>query len=116
MENEQKSSTSNNIVGVLVGILIGGLVGALTMLLMAPQSGKDTRKQIKQKGIELRDGTTEMVDEAIAQMQKSATKVMAEGREKIKELTEYGRGLATEQLDRVADAAQSGKKAIHNSK
>jgi gas vesicle protein len=116
MEKDKKPSSSNNMLGVLAGILIGGLVGALTMLLMAPQSGKDTRKQIKQKGIELRDGTTEMVEEAIAQVQTSASKIVADGREKIKELTDHGKGLAAEQLDRVADAAQSGKKAIQNSK
>ncbi len=31
---------SNNMFGVLVGMLIGGLAGAVTMLLLAPQSGK----------------------------------------------------------------------------
>ena len=116
MDNEKQSNTSKNMAGVLAGIVIGGLIGAVTMLLLAPQSGKATRNQIKQKGIELRDGTTEMVDEAIAQMQTTANKMVAEGREKIKELTDRGRAMAAEQLDHVAEAAQSGKKVIQNSK
>jgi gas vesicle protein len=39
----------------LAGILIGGLVGAAAALLLAPQSGEETRTQIKDKSIEIRD-------------------------------------------------------------
>jgi gas vesicle protein len=52
---------SDNIFGsFLAGILIGGLVGAAAALLLAPQSGEETRAQIKEKSIEIRDraGTT----------------------------------------------------------
>ncbi len=37
------------------GFLIGGLVGAAVALLMAPQSGEETRTFIRDKGIEIRD-------------------------------------------------------------
>ena len=36
-------------------------------------------------------------------------------REKIKELKHHGQELAVEQLDRVSEVAQAGKKAIQNS-
>ena len=39
----------------LAGFLIGGLVGAATALLLAPQSGEETRTVIKTKSIELKD-------------------------------------------------------------
>lgn len=39
----------------ITGFLIGGLVGAATALLLAPQSGEDTRTQIREKGIELKE-------------------------------------------------------------
>ena len=39
----------NNTLGVLAGMLIGSLAGALTMLLLAPQSGEETRLQIHEK-------------------------------------------------------------------
>jgi gas vesicle protein len=42
----------------LAGFLIGGLVGAATALLLAPQSGEETRTVIKTKGIELKDKAT----------------------------------------------------------
>lgn len=48
------------------GILIGGLIGAAIALLMAPQSGEKTRKMIQEKSIEIRDKTTDSVDESIA--------------------------------------------------
>lgn len=106
--NENQSGRFTNIFGILAGFLIGSLAGAVTMLLLAPQSGKDTRKQIGQKGIELRDDATEMVDDAVTQMHTSANKFVSGGRQKIKELKE----LASEQLDRVADVAQAGKNSI----
>jgi gas vesicle protein len=101
MTNENQSNTYTNVLGILAGFLIGSVAGALTMLLMAPQSGKETRMQIRQKGIELRDGTTEKVDDAVTLMHTSANKFVSGGRQKIKELKE----LASEQLDRVADVA-----------
>ena len=39
----------------LAGFLVGGLVGAGVALLLAPQSGEETRTLIKDKSIELRD-------------------------------------------------------------
>ena len=67
-ENQEYGYSTNNVRNVLVGMLIGGLAGALTMLLLAPQSGKDTRTQIQKKGIELRDRTTGMVEDTLAQV------------------------------------------------
>ena len=114
-ENQEYKHPTNNMLSVLVGMLVGGLAGAVTMLLLAPQSGKDTRSQIQEKGIELRDRTTEIVEETIAQVRLNANKLTVEGREKIKELKQHGQELAVEQLDRVSDAAQAGKKAIQSS-
>ena len=113
-ENQEYTYRTNNILGVLVGMLVGGLAGALTMLLLAPQSGKDTRTQIQKKSIELRDRTSEMVDETMAQVRLNANKIATSGREKINELKQRGQEVAVEQLDHVSEAAQAGKKAIQN--
>jgi gas vesicle protein len=107
-ENQEYEYHTNNIFGVLVGMLIGGLAGALTMLLLAPQSGKDTRMQIQKKGIELRDRTTEMVEDSIAQVRTNMNKITMG-------VKNYGEELAVDQLDRVSEAAQAGKKAIQGS-
>ena len=105
----------NNILSVLAGMLVGGLAGAVTMLLLAPQSGKQTRMQIQEKGIELRDRTSGMMDDAMAQARLKADKITVGGREKAKELLQHGQTLVVEQLEHVSEAAQAGKKAIQNS-
>ncbi len=102
-ENQEYKSPTNNALGVLVGMLIGGLAGAATALLLAPQSGKDTRMQIQKKGIELRDRTTGMVEDSIAQVRTNVNKITTG-------LKNYGQGLAVEQLDHVSEAVQAGKK------
>jgi len=119
MSNENQQPVivyrKSNVLGVLVGMLVGGLAGAITMLLMAPQSGVETRMQIQEKGIELRDHTTEIVDDVMAQVRSDVKKFNVEGRHKANELLEQGQTLVVEQLDHVSEAALAGKKAIQNS-
>ena len=116
MINEnQEYKYHTNPLKILVGMLIGGLAGAVTMLLLAPQSGEDTRKQIQEKGLELRDRTTEIVEDTFAQVRSSVNKITLDGREKIKELKQHGQELAVEQLEHVSEAAQAGKKALKSS-
>jgi gas vesicle protein len=74
-ENQDYKYPTNNTLNILLGMLIGSAVGALAMLLLAPQSGKDTRTQIQKKGIELRDRTTEMVEDTVAQVRSNPNKV-----------------------------------------
>lgn len=107
-ENQEYKYHTNNTAGVLVGMLIGGLAGAVTMLLLAPQSGKDTRLQIQKKGIELRDRTTELVEDAVAQVRTKANQITMD-------VKNYGQEMAVEQLEHVSEAAQAGKKAIQGS-
>jgi gas vesicle protein len=103
-ENQEYKYHANNVVGVLAGILVGGLAGAVTMLLLAPQSGKDTRRQIREKGIELRDRTSEMMEDTMAQVRTNTNK-----------FTMGAKDYSVEQLDNVSAAARAGKKAIRNS-
>lgn len=116
MINEnQEYKYHTNPLNLLVGMLVGGLVGAVTMLLLAPQSGKDTRIQIQKKGFELRDRATEMVEDSISQVRSKVDKITLGGREKIEELKKHGQELAVEQLDHVSEAVKAGKKVIQGS-
>jgi len=114
-DNQIYKHTTNNTTGILAGVLVGGLAGAITMLLLAPKSGKDTRMQMMEKGIELRDRTTEIVEDTMAQVRLNADKMTASGREKIKELKHQGQELAVEQLDRVSAVLDAGKTAVKSS-
>lgn len=106
---------NNNIVGVLVGTMIGALAGAVTMLLLAPQSGKRTRTQIQHKSIELRDRTAEMVQDAVAQARSDGRKIAKDGQRKASELLQQGQNMVADQLEYVSDAVKAGKKAIQSS-
>jgi gas vesicle protein len=48
----------------LVGFVVGGLAGAVTALLLAPQSGEETRTVIKERAIELKDKASDTFDDA----------------------------------------------------
>jgi gas vesicle protein len=86
-------------------MLLGGLAGAVAMLLLAPQSGKDTRRQIQKKGLELRDRTSEIVEDTLAQVRTTANKVTMD-------VKSYGKKLAAEQLEDASEVLQAEKKAI----
>src|ERR1044071_6192937 len=74
-ENQEYRHTSSNALNILFGMLLGGLAGAVTMLLLAPQSGKETRRQFQEKGIELRDRVSEAVEDTLAQVRTNANRV-----------------------------------------
>jgi gas vesicle protein len=54
------------------GFLVGGLAGAAMALLTAPRSGEETRRQIRAKGVELRDTAEQTMDEAVATVKTAA--------------------------------------------
>jgi len=114
-ENQEYKNPSSNILSVLMGMLVGGLAGAVTMLLLAPQSGKDTRMQIQEKGIELRDRAAGIMDDTLARVRSDGRRISMDGRQKAKELLQHGQALVVEQLEHVSEAAQAGKKAIQSS-
>ncbi len=96
------------------GLLLGGLAGAAAMLLLAPQSGEETRTQIRQTGIELRDQTAEAVDAATAQVRVKARQISSGVREKADELQEYAQGMLgaySEHGSPVAEATEAASQS-----
>ena len=53
------SDRSNALIALLAGLAAGAALG----ILLAPQSGKETRSQLKKKGREARDRFDELLDE-----------------------------------------------------
>jgi gas vesicle protein len=93
------------------GLVVGGLIGAAVALLVAPQSGEQTRTQIRDRGIELREkaGSTyadlqtrveAAVDDLQARVNDLSARVdqaVAEGREALSRRTvELGEGIVPE--------------------
>ena len=127
MENYEEENGSNNnqmqrALGFVAGLLIGSLAGAGTMLLLAPQSGKRTRAQIRHQGLELRDQATETIDDALTQarttghqisatVQKQAEKVQKQA-EKVQQ---RGQDLIDGQKERWSPVVAAGQKAVNGS-
>ena len=116
MDNYSNDESQRGGAGRFVaGLLLGGLAGAATMLLLAPQSGEETRAQIQQKSRELRDQT----NEALSQARTKAGELKETAQERAQELQQQGKDVLVEQLDRVSDrvnsAVESGKKALQGS-
>lgn len=92
----------------LIGFVIGGLTGAITALLIAPQSGEDTRTLIKEKSLELRDKAAESIEEAYAQAEKAAIEARSRfddlaktTKERAEELQHRGKILLEEQKEKI---------------
>lgn len=56
-------SDENNFGSFLMGFTVGALAGAIVSLLMAPQSGEETRQVLKEKAIELKEKGAETYEE-----------------------------------------------------
>jgi gas vesicle protein len=100
---------------VLTGLVIGSLVGAGTMLLLAPQPGRKTRAELQEGALELRDRTAETVKDKVTQVKSKANQMKAQVQTKAQDIQHQGQDLLAKQLDRVAQAAEAGKKAIQGS-
>lgn len=99
MSSENKGGAF--LAGVVIGSLFGAAVGATVALLFAPQPGEETRAQIRQKGIELKERAAELTEEA---------------RKKAEELQEEGRVTIETQKSRIGEAIEEGKKAAAKKK
>jgi gas vesicle protein len=110
--NNQNHNHSNNVSGVAAGLFIGGLIGAVTMLFLAPQSGKRTRAQVQQKSLEFRDRAVELVEDTVSQAQKEGKKLTRTAQHKAKEIMHQGQELVAEQLAHVSEAVETKKKEI----
>jgi gas vesicle protein len=63
IRRKQMISNQNSGASFFAGLVVGGLVGASLALLLTPQSGEETRGQIRDKGVELKDGAVESLAE-----------------------------------------------------
>ena len=95
----------------VTGIVFGSLIGGTVALLMAPQSGMQTRAVLAQRGNEIRDRTREMVDDARSRV----VEIAEDTRERVDRVVTNVRGSSAEraldqdlkQLDRDVNIMES---------
>ena len=111
-----RTDQTNHVIQVLKALVIGGLVGAGTMLFFAPQSGRKTRAEVQKKALDLRDRTTDTVKDAVSQMRSKGHQITDDVREKAEDLQHQGVDVLAEQLERIATAAEAGKKTLERAR
>jgi gas vesicle protein len=93
MADEQRVST----VTVVVAFLAGAALGAIAALLLAPQSGEETRRRLRSAAKEASERVRQVAERA-----EGAWKVVAE----------EGQALLKETKPLVAEALEAGRKAL----
>jgi len=110
--DQETGSIAKYVWSFLVGLLLGGVTGAMAMLLLAPQSGKETRGQIRQQGIELRDQTVKSVEGAMAQARSKARQITDDVREQAGELQQRGQVILDARRVHLSEALKDAGKAV----
>ena len=82
---------------LLVPFLIGGLVGAGAALLLAPKSGKELRKDIKDIAVDTRDKVTQTIEKG--------KELYVDGTAAVKNAIEAGKMAYTEEMEKHRKAA-----------
>lgn len=81
---------------VLLAFLLGGMVGAGLSLLLAPQSGTETRKRIRELADDVKEKATDYADQAKGKVMSSVDKA---------------KGLYDEKKSALTAALEAGKEA-----
>lgn len=98
MGNEERGRSTGS---MILAFFVGGLVGAGVALLLAPQSGKETRQKIK-----------ELADDA----KEKAAKYAEEVKSKVTSTVEKGKELVEEKKSLITTAVEAGKEAYAKEK
>ena len=111
-------SDNNEFGAFMSGLLLGGIAGAITALLLAPQSGEETRKVIIDNSLEIKDKALETVEDTRQRAEKAAEDARIAAQEytqklqdQAKNLQEQGRVILEEQKQKIEKVAKGGKKA-----
>jgi len=92
----------------IAGLVLGALAGAVTALLIAPQSGKKTRLQIRRKGKGLRKQTAEAVKDGVDQLRDIASEATTSIHEQAENLQQRGQKIVDQQMERWSPVVEAG--------
>jgi gas vesicle protein len=134
----ERESSNGYLNGFLTGALIGGAIGAMTALIFAPKPGRELRKDIADRSVELYDKAQELIGRAgVEPGDEVVPAVMNDGRARAERIVQTARDHAeslmadaeqvlrearmkatsvrdkvAENVDRVRDAAAAGAEAF----
>lgn len=113
------SQNDNGFAAFLAGFFLGGLVGAVASLLLAPQSGEETRTVIRDRSIELKDKAVQSAEDVRIRAEQLSTEARTKAEDlaqqaKVKsdELITKGQQVLEEQKTKVDKAIDTGKSTV----
>ncbi|MFM7773731.1 MAG: YtxH domain-containing protein [Candidatus Kapaibacterium sp.] len=133
----ERESSNGYLNGFLTGALIGGAIGAITALVFAPKPGRELRRDIAERSVELYDKAQELIGRAGMEPGYEVVPVVNDGRARAERIVQTARDHAeslmadaeqvlrdarskatsvrdhvAEGFDRVRDAAAAGAEAF----
>ena len=101
--------SSNNEGGAFfAGLVIGGLVGAALALLLAPQSGEETRAVIRDKSLEYKD----WAEECYLETRQRATEAGQYAQQQAAAVGTKGKAVYDQSVQGAASALEKGKQSV----
>ncbi|MGE5410103.1 MAG: YtxH domain-containing protein [Clostridiales bacterium] len=105
--------------GLLIGLLAGSVVGSLIALLYAPKSGKELRKDIKDKTDEFMEDAEKYLSEAkdkavdlINDGKKKSEKLIADAKVKVDSLLQDAEKILSDAKDKAGEAINTSKDSV----
>jgi gas vesicle protein len=98
------SDSDSDLGAFMAGFLLGGLIGAGVALLLAPQSGEETREMLRERSIELKG----RAEEAASDIRSKAGTMIEEGRERIDAAVDTARSRVSRRKPGAAEGEAPG--------
>ena len=102
------NSEYRDVLSFIVGLTLGALVGTSAALLLAPQSGRRTRRQLARRAEELTDTAGEVLEDARDETRRIADRTAKETRK----IAGRARDQADRTSDRLTDAVEKGRERL----
>ena len=114
------SQENGYVKGLFIGLLTGGAIGAIVALLYAPKSGKELRKDIKNKTDEYYDETEKFIADAkvkakdmVNEGKKRSEQLISNAKSKSEELLKNAERIFTEAKSKTGSIVSSGKEVVN---
>jgi gas vesicle protein len=99
---------SDNATKIGGAFLIGGMIGAAIALLYAPQSGRETRKDITRTARRVKNSTVDLIDDTIDEV----NDFVCDLKEKAEDIIDQGVDLSDKAKKEIITTLEQGQKTL----